>query len=163
MMQFVNKSREDAREMTRREQTCLTFLMNAASALMEAKDDLAGRLTMIDGGKELMDTIADGCVKLLTEVRMTIPERQRNNLANTASDYEMRLVPKFTPTKTNVIIQKEEFRKLVDAAQVKCRDCVEDGTHCKACELYQLLTTILPLEAHDETMLCPYNLAEWEN
>jgi len=161
--QFVNPSRSDAKDLTRREKACLTFLMNAASALMEAKDDLSDRLTMIDGGQELMDTVANGAVKLLTEVRMTIPERQRTSLANTAKDYEMRLVPKMTPSKTCVVVQKEDFRHMVDAAQVKCRDCTEMNEDCHKCELFQLLQVVLPLEAYDTTFLCPYNTAEWEN
>ena len=161
--QFLNPSREDAKDMTRMEKACLTFLMNAASALMEAKDDLAERLKMIDGGQELMDTVADGAMKLLTEVRMTIPERQRTSLANTAKDYEMRLIPKMTPSKTCVVVQKEDFRSLVDAAQVKCSDCTELNENCGNCDLFRLLQTVLPLDAYDTTFLCPYNRAEWEN
>lgn len=161
--QFLNPSREDAKDMTRREKACLTFLMNAASALMEAKDDLAERLKMIDGGQELMDTVADGAVELLTEIRMTIPERQRTSLSNTAKDYEMRLIPKMTPSKTCVVVQKEDFRSLVDAAQVKCSDCTELNENCGNCDLFRLLQTVLPLDAYDTTFLCPYNRAEWEN
>ena len=160
---FVYPSREDARDLTRNEKSSLTHLMNATSSLNEAKDDLAERLKMIDGGPELMDQLAAGSVKLLTEIRMTIPERQRNSLANTAQDYEMRLVPKFTPSTTNVIVPKEEFRNLVDAAQVKCVDCMEPNENKHRCELFKLLQVVLPLEAYDTTFLCPYNRAEWEN
>ena len=160
---FVYPSREDARDLTRNEKSSLTHLMNATSSLNEAKDDLAERLKMIDGGPELMDQLAAGSVKLLTEIRMTIPERQRNSLANTAKDYEMRLVPKFTPSTTNVIVPKEEFRNLVDAAQVKCVDCMEPNENKHRCELFKLLQVVLPLEAYDTTFLCPYNRAEWEN
>ena len=160
---FVHPSREDAWDMTRNEKASLTFLMNAASALVDAKTDLADRLTKIDGGTELMAQIADGCLKLLTEVRMTIPERQRMSLANTARDYEMRLVPKMTPSKTCVVVQKEDFRHLVDAAQAKCVECAELNEDCGKCELFRLLQIVLPLEAYDTTFLCPYNRAEWEN
>jgi len=166
-MEFVNKSREDAVKLTRREQMCMTFLMNAASALAEAKDDMKDRLGMIDGGQDMMDTLVDGSMKLLTEVRMTIPEHQRTHLANTARDYEMRLVPKFTPSKTNVIVQKEEFRKLVDAAQRRCLECADTYEEAeKGCDLFRLLTTILPLD--DYSVLkpwdrCPYDQAEWGN
>lgn len=162
-MRFENPSRPDAWDMTRTEKTSLTFLMNAAASLNEAKEDLAERLKKIDGGPELMDQLAEGSIKLLNEVRMTIPERQRQSLANTACDYEMRLVPKMTPRTTNVIVQKEEFRSLVDAAQVRCTSCAEMNENKGQCDLFRLLQVVLPLEAYDTTLLCPYNRAEWEN
>jgi len=161
--QFVHPSREDAWDMTRREKSSLIFLMNATSAWVEAKDDLAERLTHIDGGPELMQTLVDGLIKLLTEIRMTIPVRQRTSLANTAKDYEMRMVPKMTPSKTNVVVEKEDFRELVNAAQVKCTECAELNENKKTCELFRLLQVVLPLDAYDTTFLCPYNRAEWEN
>lgn len=162
-MKFVHPSRTDAKDMTRREKASLTYLMNATSALVEAKEDLAERLEMIDGGAEMMEQLADGSVKLLTEVRKTIPERQRTSLANTANDYEMRLVPKMTPSRTCVVVQKEDFRQLVDAAQEKCTACAELNEDKHKCELFKLLQNVVPLEAYDTTILCPYNRAEWEN
>lgn len=162
-MKFVHPSREDAWDLNRKEKTCLMFLMNAASSLVEAKTDLADRLKHIDGGAELMEQVADGSVKLLTEVRKTIPERQRTSLANTVTDYEMRLVPRLTPSKTNVVVAKEDFRSLVDAAQTKCQDCTELNEDCGKCDLFRLLQVVLPLDAYDTTFLCPYNRAEWEN
>ena len=162
-MKFVHPSRADAKDLNRREKASLTYLMNATSALAEARDDLAERLEMIDGGKELMDQIASGSVKLLTEVRTTIPEKQRTSLANTANDYEMRLFPKATPSKTCVVVYKEDFRQLVDAAQEKCVTCAELNEDKHKCKLYKLLQNVVPLEAYDTTILCPYNRAEWEN
>ena len=162
-MKLLMPSREDARELRRYEKTCLTFLTNAVSALTESKDDLKDRIAMIDGGPEMMERLVTDSLELLNQVRMTIPERQRINLINTAKDYDIRLVPKLTPGSNNVIVQKEEFRKMIDAAQVKCRDCVEDCDECRKCELYQLLITILPMDTYEGSMLCPYNLAEWEN
>lgn len=162
-LQFVHPSREDAWDMTRNEKICLMFLMNAASALEDAKETLADRMKRIDGGPELMQTVADGCLKLLTEVRMTIPDRQRTSLANTAKDYEMRMVPKFTPSTTNVVVQKEDFRQLVDAAQIKCRECADTNDESRRCELFRLLQIAIPLDTYDSTFLCPYNMAKWEN
>ena len=160
---FVNPSRPDAKDMTRPEKAALTFLMNVASAFADAREDLRDRLQMIEGGQELMDTIADGSIKLLTEIRMTIPEKQRTSLANTAKDYEMRLVPKMTPSKTCVVVQKEDFRSLVDAAQARCNLCTDMNEDKEKCSLFQLLKIVLPLDAYDTTLLCPYNRAEWEN
>ena len=162
-MMFTNPSREDAWSLTRDEKVSMTFLTTTVSALAEAKDDLKDRLSKIEGGTELMDRLVADSGKLLTEVRRTIPEKQRVSMANTAKDFEIRLVPKLTPTRTTVVCQKEDFRKLVDAAQIKCRECVEDCDGCKRCDLYQLLTVVLPLDCYEGTMLCPYNMAEWGN
>ena len=161
--QFKNPSRSDAVGLTRQEKTSLMFLMNLVSSLIFAKEDLSDRLNMIENGHELMDMISDGSMKLLTEIRMTIPEKQRASISNVAKDYEMRLVPKMTPSKISVVVDKEDFRCLVDAAQVKCQDCTELNEDCWKCNLFQLLQNVIPLEAYDTTFLCPYNRAEWEN
>lgn len=163
MRNFVHPSRDDAWLMTRGEKMCLTFLMNTASSLAEAQDDLADRLSKIENGKERMEALVKGSIELLNDVRMTIPEKQRNNLANTADDYEMRLVPKFTPKKTSVVVDGENFKALVDAAQVKCTDCTELNEDCRKCRLFQILATVVPLDRYDSTMLCPYNMAEWRD
>ena len=162
-MSFVKPSRTDARDLTRNEKMLVTFLTNTVSALAETKDGLTDRVAMIDGGQEMLDSLVENSLKLLEQVRLTIPERQRRSLARTANDYEIRLTPKFTPATHNVVVEKEDFRKLVDAAQVKCRECVDDCEECRKCELYQLLTVILPLDSYDGVMLCPYNMAEWAN
>ena len=163
MTHFVHPSRDDAWDLTRNEKSSLMFLMNAASAWNEAKIDLESRASKIDGGMELLNRIAEDSVKLLTELRMTVPERQRNSLANTAQDYEMRLVPKFTPSSHNVLLQKEDFRALVDAAQEKCGNCAEMNEDSCKCKLFNLLQVVLPLDDYHTTFLCPYNRAEWEN
>lgn len=162
-MRFANPSRKDAMELRRNEKTCLTFLTNAVSALAETKDEMQTRIAMIDGGQERIEKLVAESLELLNDVRMTIPERQRISLVNTAKDYEIRLVPKLKPGSHNVVVEKEDFRKMIDAAQVKCRECVDDCDECKACELYQLLTVVLPMDNYDGTMLCPYNMATWEN
>lgn len=162
-MNFVHPSRADAWDMTRREKMTLTFLANTTSALLDAKSDLKERLSRIENGQERMDRLADECMDLLTEVRMTVPEKQRMSMVNTYKDYEMRLVPKMTPTKTNVVLQKEDMRTLVDAAQTKCADCTETFEESSKCKLCQLLKVILPMDSYEGTFLCPYNGREWEN
>ena len=162
-MRFVNPSREDAYDLTRNEKASLQYLAHAVSAMVGAKDDLKDRLSKVENGQDRMAYLADESIKLLTEVRMTVPEKQRKSMMNTTMDYEIRLVPKFTPTSHNVVVMKEDFKKLVDAAQVKCRDCTLDNEECRQCELYQLLVTTLPMDSYEGTFLCPYNMAEWEN
>lgn len=160
---FVVPSREDAWDVKRQEKMSILFLMNTVSAMMDSRSELADRVSRIEGGKELMDTMVESADKLLTEIRRTIPEDQRRSINNISKDMEMRMVAKMTPAKTTVLVQKEDFRALVDAAQVKCRECTDDSEQCKACELFRLLKVVVPLETYDGTFLCPYNLAGWEN
>ena len=141
----------------------ILFLMNTVSAMMDSRDDLKDRVSRIDGGPELMDTMVDSAEKLLTEIRRTIPTDQRVSINNISKDMEMRMTPKMTPSKTTVLVQKEDFRQLVDAAKVKCRECTDDSEQCKVCGLFKLLKVVVPLERYDGTFLCPYNMAGWEN
>ena len=159
---FVIPSREDAWDVTRAEKMSILFLMNTVSAMLDSRDDLKDRVGRIDGGGELMNTMTESAEKLLTEIRRTIPEDQRASINNISKDMEMRLVPKMTPSKTSVIMPKEDLKSLVDAAQIQCRECVLDGYECRTCDLFRLLKRIVPLDKHGDTMLCPYNMAGWE-
>ena len=160
---FVNPSREDAWPVTRSEKLSILFLMNTVSAMMDSREELKDRVSRINGGPEMMETMCEVSERLLTEIRMTIPTAQRHNINNISKDMEMRMVPKATPSKTMVLMQKEEFRELVDAAQEKCLLCTDDSEECKACKLYQILTVVLPLDRYEAGNLCPYNMAGWEN
>jgi hypothetical protein len=160
---FAIPSRDDAWDVTRPEKLSVLFLMNTVSSMMDSRDELKDRVSRIDGGPEMMDTMVTTSERLLNEIRRTIPERQRHSINNISKDMEMRMVPKATPSKTMVLMQKEEFRALVDAAQIKCRECTDDNEECKNCSLYLLLLVILPMDRYDGTFLCPYNARDWEN
>lgn len=161
--ELLNPSRRDAVRLTRSEKMSMIVLAYAATILEDLKKDLADRLKMVDGGAELLDELSAKTDRLLHELRLTVPENQRMNLQNTANDFEIRLSPKLTPYKTNLVMQKDEFKELVDYAREKCRDCTEDDESCESCGLYQLLTVVLPLDEYHDRMLCPYNLGEWGN
>jgi len=160
---FAVPSRDDAWDITRQEKMSILFLMNTVSAMMDSREELKDRVSRIEGGQELMDEMVDSSEQLLTEIRKTIPTSQRVSLNNISKDMEMRMVPKMTPSKTTVLVQKEDFRQLVDAAQVKCRECTDDSVQCRQCGLFKLLQSVVPLEKYDGTFLCPYNMAGWEN
>lgn len=163
MSRFAIPSREDAWNLNRNEKMCVVYLTNVLSMLEFAKEDLKSRLEKIEGGEQGLEELTKGGLKLLEEVRKTIPERQRLSLMHTATDYEMRLVPKYTPQKDAVLISKKEMKELVNAAQAKCRDCIDDSDDAKKCGLYMLLCDILPLEKYEDRGLCPYNMSTWEN
>lgn len=160
---LAEPSRTDAVRMNRSEKMSMIVLAYIATVFDETRDELSERLGMLPDGKERMQSLSEETDTLLQELRMTIPMNQRMNLQNTACDFEIRLTPKASPTKTTVIMQKDEFKELVDCAREKCAICVEDDESCEKCKLFQLLTCILPVDDYHGQTLCPYNLGEWGN
>ena len=163
VIKFEIPSREDAWNLNRAEKVSVMFLTHTISVLEFAREDLKKRIEKIDGGEEMLDKLLKDGYRLLEEVRRTIPEKQRVSLMHTSSDYEMRMVPKLTPHKDAVVVSKESMRQLVDAAQIKCTDCVEDSEGAKKCALYETLCDIIPLESYGDRVLCPYNMAVWRD
>lgn len=160
---FTIPSRPDAENLTKNEKRAFMFLANLTGTLLDAKDDLKERVKMLEDGERRLNDLADESLRLLNDIRTTIPQRQRNSLNNTALDYEYRLVPKFTPSSKSIVVSKEDFRQLVDSAQYRCKTCIEDSESAKKCKLYEILTNTVPLENYPDMGLCPYNLAEWKN
>lgn len=161
--EMLSPSREDAVRLNRSEKQSMIVLAYVATVFDDMQAELADRLQMVENGPQLMRILSEDAYHILNELRMTIPVNQRINLQNTACEYEIRLTPKATPSKTTVIMQKDEFKELVDFARTKCVDCTESDTECGKCKLFQLLTAVLPLEDYKGGMLCPYNLGEWAN
>ena len=161
-MTFTVPSRPDAWPMRRHEKENMLFLMNAISIFQDAREQMADRIGKTDGGKELADRVAEDSLKLLDELRVTIPENQRKNLYYIGLDQKMQMVPKMMPSGNNMIIPQEDFKELVDASRAKCGECALDNEECTECGLYQLYLKVLPLNKYDGVFLCPYNLAVWK-
>ena len=161
--EMLSPSRDDAVRLNRSEKTSMIVLAYVCTVLEDMQKDLADRLSMIENGQARMKELSEKADALLNELRVTIPLNQRMNLQNTAQEYEIRLSPKMTPYRTNVVMQKDEFKELVDHARSKCHDCTDSDEECEKCGLYQLLTVLLPLDDYHDGMLCPYNLGEWAN
>lgn len=162
MVKFTVPSRDDAWPMKRAEKEEMMFFTNAVSILQHARENLKERLEKIEDGQEKADMLAEESLKLLEEIRMTIPEKQRANLYHMGLDMKMVIQPKYTPGGTSSVIPQDDFRELTEAAKIRCRECTKDNEECRECKLFQLFTAILPLNRYDGTFLCPYNLAEWE-
>lgn len=160
---IADPSREDAVRLKRMEKIAILHMMYAATILDELQEDLRERFAMINGAADRLKTASETIDGLIKDVRVTVPMNQRVNIENTASDYEIRLMPKLTPSTNSVVMTKEEFRVMVDSARTKCRNCADDDTECEKCELYKLLTSVLPLDDYHQTYLCPYNLGKWAN
>ena len=162
--QLINPSVKDAIRLTRNEKIAMMWLYQAATVLCELQNGLSDeRIGMVENGLERLKKLSEEVNQLVDDLRVTIPENQRMNIHNTSLDCEMRLTPKATPSSVSVVIQKEEFRDLVDHARVHCLTCTETDTECEECDLYKLLTSILPLDDYHSTYLCPYNMGEWKN
>lgn len=161
--EMLSPSREDAVRLNRAEKIGMIMLAYSATIVDDLQHEIGKRLEMVPDGAERMKKLSEETDALLNELRLTIPVNQRMSLQNTAQDYEIHLVPKATPSETSVVMQKEEFKELVDLARVKCRECTDDDETCKKCRLYQLLTVILPLDDYENGLLCPYNMGEWAN
>lgn len=160
---FARDSRPDAVRLSRTEKMGMILLAHAATSLDDLQTDLSDRLGMVENGTERLRKLSHDVDGLLDDLRVTMPENQRRHLQNTAMDYEMRLSPKAQPSTTNVLMEKEEFRELVECARVKCMDCTLDDSECESCKLFRLLTVVLPMDDYHDGMLCPYNLAGWGN
>lgn len=148
--------------LTRTEMHSMQWLMNAISSFGYASDDLATRLEWVPSGRARLRMINGQCLSLLRDLAGTIPEKQRNSLVNVGKDMEMRLVPKMTPPTVTVTLTKEDGKELVDAAQVKCKQCAEWNEESEKCRLRKLLEVVVPLEDYSG-MICPYSKAEWED
>lgn len=158
----ISPSRDDAVRITRTEKLALLWFGVAVSALEERLTDLAQRLDTVPNGRERLETLYSEANMLMDEVLVTVPANQRRSLENTKQDYNVRLAPKLAPFSQNVIMTFDEFKALVDNARAKCRECTEDDKTCSGCQLYNLLTSILPLDDYSG-LLCPYNMGEWGN
>ena len=161
--EMLSPSNEDAVRLNRNEKMAMLTLAYVATCLEDLQKELKDRIDMVPGGMPLLNEASQNTDILLNELRKTVPIEQRLNLQNTAQEYEVRLTPKATPAKTNVVMQGSEFKELVDLARAKCVDCMESDTACEKCRLYRLLTVLLPLDSYHDGMLCPYNMGEWAN
>lgn len=161
--EMLSPSRDDAVRLTRQEKMSMIVLAYVATCLEDLQKELKDRIDMVPAGMPLLLEASQNTDILLDELRKTVPIEQRMNLQNTAQEYEIRLTPKATPSKTNVVMQGSEFKDLVDLARTKCVDCMESDTACEKCKLFKLLTVLLPLDDYHDGMLCPYNMGEWAN
>ena len=139
----------------------MQWLLNALSSISYARDDLGARLGYIPDGKKRMNMLYGSARKIYHDLQGTIPDKQLRQIRNSAHDLEVRMVPKLTPQAVTVLLDKETAMELVDAAQVKCRDCVMDNEEARDCKLCKILEVMVPLSSYD-SLLCPYSLATWE-
>ena len=155
---------EQCERLKRMEQQACQMLLVCVSSMRYVREDLKDRLECVPSGTQRMNMLIGQIESLTRDIMGTVSDKQRYHLQNIVKDMENRLMPKFTPTNTSVVMTKDEAKMLVDAAQEHCIPCMKDCEECRSCKLYNLMTAIVPLDNYDSTM-CPYSNThkEWEN
>ena len=154
---------EDCTRLNRGEFEAVRCLLGAVNYAAHANDDLVKRLMIIPGGQQRMADALKELRDIADDVIGTVPMGQCKQIRNTMSDMEIRMTPKLAPMSRNIVLEKDTAKDLIDIAMERCHRCVEDQRSCRKCALYRVLESFLPLESYDNSLLCPYSRAEWEN
>jgi len=120
------------------------FDLFAMYALMQELDkaqrDMAGRLQVIPGGADDLQTIRDLLSRLTQNILLTIPPEKLYNLQTSMHRMAYKVIMDKTLPSYNtddVIIRQEDFDALAYAAhEYKCCFCIDD---CNECPLGQAL------------------------
>lgn len=152
----------DRERLNRAELQSMQWMLNALSSICYASEDLDRRLGWIPAGRQRMNMLVGMARSIYKDLQGTVPMRQLRQIKNAADDLEVRMVPKMTPQKVTVTLDKETATELVDAAQVKCIDCLKENDESRDCKLCRILETVVPLNSYD-SFYCPYSTANWED
>ena len=148
--------------LTRTEMQGLEWLLTATSILADGDKDLHERLS--DDDAQALFRVRGELLKIINHLLDDVPPAQLRKVRSTMSDMQMQLVPKMMPRKVSVILSKDEGEALVDAAQHgECAYCTRTDAEARECKLYHVMTAVVPLEDYGGGLLCPYNLATWED
>ncbi len=153
---------KDCERLTRSEFNALRCMLIVVAFCVDAKRDLWHRLECIPYGRERMNMTLGGIKALMDDIIGTITVAQAKQMQNTTQDMEVRITPKIMPVGQTVLLDLDTAKGLTDCAKEKCVGCTEDGNSCRKCKLYQIMEATTPLEDYGDGMLCPYNLATWE-
>ncbi len=153
---------EDCERLRRTEMNGLRLLLAHLSTAAYVQDDLTERLKCIPDGNRRLKMAVGGLRAVCDDVIGTITKAQARQIYGTMKDYELRLVPKLTPSSVNIILTKEQGMDLMDIAKEKCPGCVETSETCRGCRLYKIFEATTPLDDYGDGLICPYSLAEWE-
>lgn len=94
---------EDCERMTRNEIIAMKWLLAMLSTAKESAESLKGRLKSIPSGQQRMNMTMGGFNALATDLIGTITRAQAQLLQGTMNDYEVRLMPKLTPSRDAVV------------------------------------------------------------
>lgn len=153
---------DQCERMGRAEFNAVRAMLIVVSFCVEAKRDLQHRLELIPHGKRRMNMALGAIQAIMNDIIGTMTRAQAQQIRNTMSDMEVKITPKMMPIAQTVLMDLQTAKDLTDCAREKCRICAEDGDSCRKCKLYQVMEATTPLEDYGNGLLCPYNLADWE-
>lgn len=153
---------EECERMSRAEFNAVRAMLIVVSFCIEAKADLQHRLELIPHGKRRMNMTLGAINAIMNDIIGTVTRAQAQQIRNTMTDMEVKITPKLMPIGQTVLMDLETAKDLTDCAREKCRICAEDGVSCRECKLYKVMEATTPLEDYGNDLLCPYNLADWE-
>lgn len=151
----------ERKRLTRSEMSSMMWVYNVISAAGYAWDDLRARFNLVPDGEKRFQDALNALTSIIADLNGTIPEQQKLRILRTMKDMEVRMTPKATPFRTEVLMTKEQGKTLVDYAQNECNGCIRDGEECRKCKLYSVLEAIVPLDDYGPGFLCPYSRSEW--
>ena len=161
-MTYYKLPEEQTERVNRTEMMALRWTLAAINSLAYGQDDLDKRLDFIPNGKVRYRLMLGQLRAICNDLLGTIPEKQRNTIKNVMNDMELRMVPKFSPKANRVCMGIEDLSYLVDHAKKDiCTACIFDGDECRQCELYQIMSSIAPLEDWGSSSMCPYSREDW--
>ena len=160
--QYYSLPDDQCERLNRKQMGDMMRLYTLLSDSAHSQEDMKSRLQAIPNGEKRMRLALGQIRAIVDDITGTIPVEQCRRIMNTMTDYVSALVPKYTPSNGNILLPKEQGKKLIDFARIKCRECADDNEQCRKCELYNLLTAVVPCDDYGETFLCPYSMSEWE-
>lgn len=152
---------KDCIRMKRSEFEATRMLLGALRFIEIAVEDLKDRMGMIPDGEARTNAGLKQMNDVATDIIGTMTVTQCKQVWRTQSDMIFKLTPKLAQNSPNVLMEKDVAKGLIDIAMEKCRDCVEDGTSCQQCKLYQVLEAVSPMEEYSD-IRCPYAITFWE-
>jgi len=126
------------------------------------KDNLMDHWKMMENGEERVNKCLDEIMQLFCDLLDTVPPNQVRTLKNMMTDYKVSFVPVSKTETTNVVIEKECAKELVNMAQEQCMFCIKTPEEAESCPIFQLSTCVVPPDRYS-SMLCSYSQAEWTN
>lgn len=155
---------EQCERMKRSEFNAVRALLIVVNYCNSSKQDLKERLQNgpIPRGWWRLSSAIGAVNAIMNDIVGTMTHNQARQIMNTIQDMDVKISPKAIPVGQTVVMDVQTAIDLTDCAREKCRMCAEDGESCRSCKLYQVMESTTPLEDYGNGLLCPYNLADWE-
>ena len=154
---------EDCERLNRPEMQALRWVIAALNSVALAEKDLQKRLECVPEGQVSYRLMLGQLRALCNDMIGTIPVKQCKQIKNVMDDMELRMIPKYTTNKNQVVMGVDDVSYIVSHAQRDeelCQTCIMDGNECRSCKMYQILESVAPLEDYGSGMMCPYN-GDW--